>query len=106
MTTRKLVLMAFFIALGIALPISFHVFGDVARVLSPMHIPVFIAGALLGPVAGLIIGALTPLLSSIFTGMPPLIPMLPIMFFELAIYGWVTGYLFRIKKLNIFVSLL
>ena len=52
-TTRNLVLMALFIALGIVLPISFHVFGNVARSLSPMHITVFIAGALMGPVAGL-----------------------------------------------------
>ena len=60
-TTRNLVLMALFIALGIVLPISFHVFGKVpARALSPMHITVFIAGALMGPVAGLIVGALTP----------------------------------------------
>jgi len=106
MTTRKLVLMALFIAMGIVLPIGFHIFGDVARVLSPMHIPVFIGGALLGPSAGLIIGALTPLLSSLFTGMPPVLPMLPMMFVELAIYGALTGYLFKVKKYNIFVSLL
>ncbi|HOA41264.1 MAG TPA: ECF transporter S component [Halanaerobiales bacterium] len=105
-TTRNLVLMALFIALGIVLPISFHVFGNVARVLSPMHITVFIAGALMGPVAGLVVGALTPLLSSLITSMPPLMPMLPLMFFELAVYGLVIGYLYRVKKMNIFVSLL
>ncbi|NLM96663.1 MAG: ECF transporter S component [Halanaerobiaceae bacterium] len=104
MTTRKLVLMALFIAMGIVLPIGFHLFGDVARVLSPMHIPVLIGGALLGPIEGLIIGVLTPLLSSLITGMPP-VGMLPTMLVELAIYGVLTGYLCRVKKLNIFISL-
>ena len=106
-TTKNLVLMAFFIALGIILPITFHVFGtELAKVLSPMHIPVFIAGALLGPVAGLLVGALTPLLSSLLTGMPPVIPMLPIMLVELAIFGYLMGYLFKNKKVNIYLSLI
>lgn len=107
MKTRKLVLMAIFIALGIVLPISFHLFGSgLASIISPMHIPVFIAGAFLGSLAGLIIGAITPLLSSLFTGMPPVLPMLPIMFVELAIYGCIIGYLFKTKDLNIYFSLL
>lgn len=106
MKTRKLVLMAIFIALGIVLPISFHLFGTgLASVISPMHIPVFIAGGFLGPIAGLVVGTITPALSSLFTGMPPVIPMLPIMVVELAIYGYITGYLFRVKNLNIYVSL-
>lgn len=107
MTTKRLVLMAIFVALGIVLPVAFHLFGSsIAQILSPMHIPVFIAGALLGPIAGLIVGMMTPVLSSIFTGMPPVIPMLPIMFVELAIYGYLIGYLYKVKKINIYFSLI
>lgn len=105
-TTRKLVLMAIFIALGIVLPLFFHLFGaNLSSIISPMHLPVFIAGAFLGPLAGLLVGLITPLLSSLFTGMPPLLPMLPIMLIELAIYGFLCGYLFQSKKLNIYFSL-
>lgn len=107
MNTKKLVNMALLIALGIVLPIGLHLFGtELAGVISPMHLPVFLAGALLGPLAGIIVGAATPVLSSLFTGMPPLLPMLPIMFVELIIYGGVTGYLFHNKKSNIYLSLL
>lgn len=107
METKKIVLMSILIALGIVLPISLHPFGSgLASVLSPMHLPVFIAGAFLGPIAGLLVGILTPVLSSFLTGMPPLIPMLPIMFIELAIYGYLTGYLHKTKKVNIYYSLL
>ena len=107
MSIKKLVLIAIFIALGIILPIFFHLFGTgLSQVLSPMHIPVFIAGALLGPVAGLLVGIMTPVLSTIFTGMPPVIPMLPIMFVELAIYGYLIGYLYKVKKVNIYFSLI
>ncbi len=106
-TTKKLVLMAIFVALGIILPIVFHIFGSsIAQILSPMHIPVFIAGALMGPIAGLIVGMMTPVLSSLFTGMPPVIPMLPIMFVELAIYGYLMGYLYKVKNVNIYLSLI
>jgi len=106
-TTKKLVLMAIFVALGIILPIVFHIFGSsIAQILSPMHIPVFIAGALMGPIAGLIVGMMTPILSSLFTGMPPVIPMLPIMFVELAIYGYLIGYLYKVKNVNIYLSLI
>ncbi len=105
--TTKLVIMAVFIALGIVLPMAFHLFGSgLSQVLSPMHIPVFIAGALLGPLAGFIVGVFTPLLSSLFTGMPPIIPMLPIMLVELAIYGYLTGLLFKRLNWNLFISLI
>src|SRR6056297_2833163 len=107
MKTRKLVLMALLIALGIILPIAFHLFGTgLASIFSPMHIPIFIAGAFLGPFAGILVGAITPVLSTLFTGMPPIIPMLPIMFVELIIYGFMTGYLFKVKRINIYISLI
>ena len=108
MDIKKIVYTAFFIALGIVLPMVFHLVGgpSLGRVFLPMHLPVLIGGAFLGPMAGLIIGIITPLLSSLFTGMPPVIPMLPIMIAELGIYGLVMGYFFFRIKMNVYLSLI
>ena len=103
--TNKLVLTSLFIACGLLLPMAFHSFGMGGRTFLPMHIPVFMGGLLLGWLPGLIIGALTPLLSCLLTGMPPLIPSLPMMFVELAIFGLVAGYLYHDKHQNIYLAL-
>lgn len=107
MNIKKIVYTSFFIALGIVFPMFFHLVGGpgLGRVLLPMHLPVLIGGAFLGPFAGLIIGILAPVLSSLFTGMPPVIPMLPIMIGELGIYGLVMGYFFFRIKMNVYISL-
>ena len=106
MRTNKLVLTSLFIACGLLLPIAFHSFGMGGRTFLPMHLPVFMGGMLLGWLPGLIIGALTPVLSCFLTGMPPLIPSLPMMFVELALFGLVSGYLYHDKRKNIYVALL
>jgi uncharacterized membrane protein len=105
---KKIVYTAFFIALGIVLPMVFHVVGgpSLGRVILPMHLPVLIGSAFLGPLAGLIIGIITPVLSSLFIGMPPVLPILPIMIAELGIYGLVMGYFFFRIKMNVYVSLI
>lgn len=108
MDIKKIVYTSFFIALGIVLPIIFHIIGgpSLGRVLLPMHLPVLIGAAYLGPLAGLIMGVITPLLSSLFTGMPPVIPMLPIMIVELGVYGLLMGYLFFRLNMKVYLSLL
>src|SRR5690554_1152105 len=107
MKNRKMVYSAIFIALGIIIPIAFHAFGTIAgSIFLPMHIPVILAGAYLGPLSGIVVGALTPLLSSLFTGMPPALPMLPIMFVELMVYGAAMGYLYNKKKYGIYPTLI
>ncbi|MEW6243444.1 MAG: ECF transporter S component [Bacillota bacterium] len=101
-TTRKLILTALFVALGILLPISFHMVG-LGKVFLPMHIPVILGGMLVGPEVGLAVGAVTPMLSALLTGMPPLMP--PVaqgMVFELAIYGGLAGLLYSRFRLNPF----
>lgn len=105
MKTRNVVLSGLFIAFGLILPMIFHQFSMGGPAFLPMHIPVLIGSMLLGPASGLLIGMVTPVLSSVLTGMPPTFPMLPIMFFELAIYGLVAGYLYKTLKLNVIVSL-
>ncbi|QTL96804.1 ECF transporter S component [Iocasia frigidifontis] len=107
METKKIVFMGIFIALGLVIPTAFHylLLGS-GSVFLPMHIPVLLAGVYLGPAAGFIVGAVTPLLCSLLTGMPPLLPMLPIMFVELSIYGSAIGYLYQRRSLGIFTSLI
>lgn len=81
------------IALGILIPfVTGHAFGVQGTVLLPMHFTVLLAGFLLGPFWGAVIGVLTPLISSVLTGMPPAFPMLPLMIGELGTYGWATGH--------------
>lgn len=104
--THKLIHVAMFIAFGIILPVAFHFCGGAGSIFLPMHIPVLTAGLLLGVKGGLVVGALTPFLSSLTTGMPPLMPMLPIMVAELGTYGAVTGYLYRQRRLPLVWSLL
>ncbi|MBR5588540.1 MAG: ECF transporter S component [Phascolarctobacterium sp.] len=106
MRTNKLILTSLFIACGLLLPLAFHSFGMGGRTFLPMHLPVFMGGLLLGWLPGLIIGALTPVLSCLLTGMPPLIPSLPMMFVELALFGLVSGYLYHDKRKNIYFALI
>lgn len=104
--TRDLVLGGLFLALGVIVPQVFHLFGAAAgRMFLPMHIPVMLAGFFTGPLIGLTTGILSPVLSSLITGMPP-VPMLYFMIFELGAYGLSAGILFRKYKLNVYISLI
>lgn len=106
MKIRNLVQAGLFVAIGILLPMIFHQFNMGGPAFLPMHIPVLLAGLLLGKTEGLIVGMLTPVLSSQLTGMPPAIPMLPIMFFELATYGLAAGLFYKELKYGLFPSLI
>jgi len=103
--TRKLIHVAMFTALGVMLPIAFHLLGGVGSVFLPMHIPVLMAGLMLGIKGGLAVGLLTPVISCFATGMPPVMPFLPIITVELGVYGAVAGYSYRQGKLPLLWSL-
>jgi niacin transporter len=92
MSTATLTGTALLLAMGVALPVLFHMIPLGGRILLPMHLPAFLAGLLLGPFSGLIVGAGSPVLSMLITGRPPVFYMLP-MLFELATYGLVAGFL-------------
>ncbi|MGM0641547.1 MAG: ECF transporter S component [Thermotogota bacterium] len=107
--TQKMITAAILIALGVLLPQIFHLIGgpNLGGILLPMHIPVLLTGFIVGPFYGIIAGLLTPVLSSLLTGMPPVSPpILFLMMFELPIYGLVAGFLFERKRANVFVSLI
>ncbi len=90
--TKKLVISALCIALGVVLPFTLHAIPNAGSILLPMHIPVLLCGLACGWPYGLACGVLTPLLSSLVTGMPPM-AYLPSMMCELAAYGLVAGLL-------------
>ncbi|MCE5284608.1 MAG: ECF transporter S component [Pelosinus sp.] len=102
----KLVASAVSIAFGVVLPMVFHMTGIGGSIFLPMHIPVMIAGLFLGMRWGLIVGGCTPILSCLLTGMPPVIPILPIMAVELAVYGYIGGFLYRNRQWSIWLALL
>jgi niacin transporter len=83
---------ALLLALGVVLPIVFHAIPLGGRIFLPMHLPTFVAGLVLGPVAGLVVGAGSPILSGLLTGRPTVFYMIP-MVLELATYGFVAGLL-------------
>ncbi|MEG1275596.1 MAG: ECF transporter S component, partial [Ruthenibacterium sp.] len=88
--TKKLVLAALCVALGMILPMAFHAVPNAGGIFLPMHIPVLLCGLVCGWQYGLACGVLAPLLSSLITGMPPA-AFLPGMLCELAVYGLVSG---------------
>lgn len=105
MKTKKLVLTAFFITLGTIIPQLFHLFGLVSgQVFLPMHLPVMIGASLLGMPYAIILGFLTPVVSSLITGMPPLFPIGLLMCIELSVYGAIIAV--TIKHWNIYISLI
>lgn len=105
-TTKELVLSGLLLASGLILPMIFHIFGMTGTVFLPMHIPVLLGGMLLSPSLALILGMITPVISSIFTGMPVAFPMAVIMAFELGTYGFVAALAVRKFKLSILPSLI
>ncbi len=96
---------AVFTALGVVFPTFFHMVGA-GKVFLPMHIPVLLAGFFTGPTTGAIVGFITPLLSALLTGMPPLMPpTAQAMMAELAVYGLLSGVLYKKLRQNVLVAL-
>ena len=95
--TKRLILSGLCIALGIVLPVAFHSVANAGSIFLPMHIPVLLCGLICGWPYGLACGVITPLLSSVITGMPPM-AYLPSMLCELAVYGFASGLLMRYVK--------
>lgn len=103
--TNKITTSAVLIALGIILPTIFHSTGISGQIFLPMHIPVLIAGLLLGGWLGMLIGIALPIINHFITGMPP-VPILYTMIVELAIYGLVAGILYKKVRMTLFPSLI
>ena len=85
------------LAAAVTLPQAAHLLGyatgtgnAIGSILLPMHFAIIALGLFAGPVAGLVAGALSPLVSFMLTGMPS-VAVLPFMVAELAGYGFAAG---------------
>ncbi len=107
---RQIPLTAFFIAAAVILPQFFHFFGLGATFL-PMFLPVFAGAMLLRWKYALVLGIISPLVSWLLTGMPPIIPpVLPVLLVELSSSALLISLLrFRWKRqtlLSLIVAIL
>ena len=98
MKTKKMVLTAFFVALGMVLPFLTGQIPQIGKALSPLHLPALMAGFILGAPLGALVGFVLPLLRSAVFGMPIMFPMAVAMAFELATYGFVSGLAYKLLK--------
>ena len=89
---RSLVFQTVLLGSAVVLPYVAHAAGGPVFWLLPMHWPVILAGLVYGPVAGLLVGVLSPVVSFTTSGMPPM-PSLAIMAVELGLYGLLIGLL-------------
>ena len=104
-STQKLTLSALFIAMGILVPILFHGMG-LGSIFLPMFWPLVIGSFFLPIHLAVIIGVLTPVLSFLITGMPPISP--PILYLLIVQLGVLTGtisLLYSRTRLGIFLSM-
>ncbi len=99
---KNLTLAAMFLALGLVLPLLTGQIREIGNMLLPMHIPVMFCGLICGWQYGIVIGFIVPLLRSVIFGMPVFFPTAVAMAFELATYGFVTGFVYEhIGKKNV-----
>ena len=106
---RKLTYAALFLAIAMVLPFLTGQIPEIGSMLSPMHIPVLLCGFMSGWPWGLAVGFIAPLLRSVIFGVPPMFPGAAAMAFELAVYGCLSGLLYRVlpkKKWSIYAALI
>lgn len=95
---KKLAVTAMLFAVGMVLPFFIGQIPAIGKMLLPMHIPVLLCGFIVGWQYGALIGFLLPIVRGLVFGMPPLYPNAIAMAFEMAAYGFVSGYLYSHAK--------
>lgn len=102
-TVYNLATAAMLFAAGLTLPFLTGQIPEIGNMLLPMHLPVLLCGFICGWQYGLAVGFTLPLFRSLIFSMPPLYPQAVTMALELAVYGFVTGFLYLVfKKRNLF----
>ena len=96
--TKRLVISALMLALALVLPFFTGQIPEIGNMLLPMHLPVMLSGFVVGGPAAMLVGFVAPLLRSIIWGMPPMFPKAIGMAFELAAYGFVSGFVYSKSK--------
>lgn len=105
---KTMALAALMLALAYVLPFFTGNIPKFGAMLLPMHLPVLLCGFLCGAPWGAAVGLIAPLMRSFLAGMPPLFPTAVAMAFELAGYGFMTGFLYKRLPKNlpgIYISL-
>lgn len=103
---ERVAISGFFLTLALVLPPLFHVFGA-GSVFLPMLLPVVTAGFLLDSRSAITIGFIAPLLSSLLTGMPPIMPPIAFMMaVELTILALIPSIFYRRFGMNLYGVLL
>lgn len=95
---KKLAVTAMLFAVGMVLPFFIGQIPAIGKMLLPMHIPVLLCGFIVGWQYGALIGFLLPIVRGLVFGMPLLYPNAIAMAFEMAAYGFVSGYLYSHAK--------
>ena len=90
----KLVLSGLFLALALVLPFFTGQIPQIGGMLCPMHLPVILCGFVCGGGWGAAVGFVAPLLRYLLFQMPPIYPTGLAMAFEMAVYGFVCGWLY------------
>lgn len=102
--SKKTVLSAMFIAIGIVLPFFTGQLQQIGSMLLPMHLPVLLCGLICGWQYGAAVGFILPLLRSMIFIMPVLFPNAVSMAFELCFYGLIAGLIYNLQKKQSIVS--
>jgi len=76
----------------------------IGQIFLPIHLPVIIGAMLLGPASGFFI-ALISIIVGALLGMPPM-PIAIFMLVELSVYALVSGYLYHVRKTNVYIALI
>ena len=108
-STKKLVTSSLLLAVALLLPFVTGQIPEIGNMLLPMHLPVLLAGFIVGGPSAMAIGAIAPLLRSVLWGMPVLFPKAISMSFELAAYGLVSGIVYSKSKKDgksVFIALI
>ena len=92
--TYSLVITAMLLAVGLVLPFITGNIQAIAKIISPLHIPVLICGLCCGWKWGLGLGIVLPLLRGLLFGIPVFPTSALPMAFELGAYGLLTGLLY------------
>ena len=106
---RKMTYAGLCLAVAMVLPFITGQIPEIGAMLSPMHIPALLCGFMCGWPWGLAVGLIAPPLRSVVFGMPAMFPNAVAMAFELATYGAVSGFLYRLlprKNWAIYVTLI
>ena len=106
---RKMTYAALCMAIAMVLPLITGQIPEIGAMLCPMHIPALLCGFMCGWPWGFAVGLIAPVLRSAVFGMPVMFPTAAAMAFEMAVYGAVSGALYRMlpkKKWAVYATLL